>query len=153
MIRSTEGLLFGIGMLFTVLICLEVVSRFVFDFSIFWINALARFLLIWFFFLGAGLALRKGGHVGFELIRRSLPAGTRRAVGVLAQIAIFAFFCMVLWGGLVAAPSSLKQVEPSLGVSALWAVAAIPVGALLLIYHQIAALLEQRRSRTDGQAG
>ena len=62
LIRGTKFVLFAIGATFTSLITLEVLSRFVFSFSIFFTNAMARYLLVWFFLLGAGLALRQGAH-------------------------------------------------------------------------------------------
>ena len=63
LITITKIVVVFIGILFTILICLEVVSRFIFNFSIYLTNGLARFLLIWFFFLGAGLAMKKNGSV------------------------------------------------------------------------------------------
>jgi TRAP-type C4-dicarboxylate transport system permease small subunit len=39
-----------------------VVSRYLFQFSIFFINSAARLLLVWFFLLGAGLALRRASR-------------------------------------------------------------------------------------------
>src|SRR4051812_31405266 len=71
-IRATEYALFAIGVAFTVMITLEVISRYLFSFSIFFVNAAARLLLVWFFLIGAGLALRHGAHVGFELLLTAL---------------------------------------------------------------------------------
>ena len=41
------------------------------------VNAAARLLLVWFFLLGAGIALRHGAHVGFELLLSALPPRPR----------------------------------------------------------------------------
>ena len=71
------ALLFVIGALFTGMIVLEVVSRYLFDFSIFFINGAAQFLLVWFFLLGAGLALREGSHVGVEFLIKAVSTASR----------------------------------------------------------------------------
>lgn len=142
-IRITEITLLVIGVAFTGLICLQVISRFVFDFSVFAINALARFLLLWFFLLGLGLALRKKLHVGFELIQRSLSQRLKRVAEFAVHGCIFLFCVEVLWGGLLALPPSLRQIEGSLEVSVVWAVASIPVGVGLMIYHQIMVFVER----------
>ena len=77
-LKGTEVTLFAIGVLFTAMVTLEVISRYVFSFSIFSVNAAARLLLVWFFLLGAGIALRHGAHVGFELLLSALPPRPRR---------------------------------------------------------------------------
>ena len=65
-IETTHIALFAIGMVFTLMITLEVISRYVFSFSISFVNALARMLLVWFFLLGAGIALRRGAQLLFR---------------------------------------------------------------------------------------
>ena len=65
-VQTTELSVFAVAVLFTVMITLEVVSRQVFNFSIFFINAPANLLLLWFFLLGAGLAFRQCPHVALR---------------------------------------------------------------------------------------
>jgi len=141
--RATEVAVVLIGGAFTILIFLEVASRFVVDFSIFAINALARLLLLWFFLLGAGLALRKRLHVGFEQLKRSLPSGPARVLECLVHLCIFAFCAELLWSIFFALPASLGQTLGSLGISSFWGVLAFPVGIALMIHHQIMLLFEQ----------
>jgi TRAP-type C4-dicarboxylate transport system permease small subunit len=146
-LAATRAVLLVIGSLFTVMIVLEVASRYLADFSIFFINGAAQFLLVWFFLLGAGLALREGGHVGVELITKAVPARTGRVLHGIAQAFTFVFFCQMLCSGLLALPSSWHQTEASTGMSLLWVMLAFPVGFLLLIYHQLVIYLSVLRSR------
>jgi C4-dicarboxylate transporter DctQ subunit len=142
-IRTTEILLFVIGIAFTILIFLEVLSRFIFDFSVFAINAIARFLLLWFFLLGMGLALRKKLHVGFEIFKRRLPIKLARLFECAIHLFVLLFCAEILWSGLLALPPSLGHIVGSLGVSKFWGVLSFPVGIGLMIYHQIAIIFER----------
>ncbi|HTQ01037.1 MAG TPA: TRAP transporter small permease [Casimicrobiaceae bacterium] len=131
----TQWLLCVVGVAFAAMITLEVVSRYVFSFSIYFVNAAARLLLVWFFTLGAGIAMRHGAHVGFELLLSALPWRARRAV-VLAGLGCTAVFCVeMIYAGIVAAGPAWSQSEPGLGISLLWPMLAIPVGFALLLYH------------------
>ncbi|MFI4904950.1 MAG: TRAP transporter small permease, partial [Burkholderiales bacterium] len=56
LLKATEYFVVAIGMTFAVMITLQVISRYVFSFSISFVEAAARMLLVWFFVLGAGLA-------------------------------------------------------------------------------------------------
>src|SRR3982750_4055388 len=82
----TSGALFAIGAVFTVIVTAEVFSRYVLSHSIFFVNSGARLLLVWFFLVGAGVALRHNAHVGFELLV-SRTTGTRRRAMLTAAYA------------------------------------------------------------------
>lgn len=151
-VRTTEVALFAIGVLFTLMITLEVISRFVFSFSISFVNASARMLLVWFFLLGAGVALRRGAHVGFELLVAALGARARRVL-VLAGLAMTALFSLeMIWSGLWSIGPALHQTEAGLDVSVVWVVSALPVGFALLVYHALVLIyLELRDGDGSGE--
>lgn len=145
-IKATELAVVAIGALFTFLIAYDVVSRYVFDASSFFVSAAARFLLFWFFMLGAGLALRKGAHVGFDMLVNSLRPPLQRGVRVTAQLLMLVFFLQMLWSGLASLEAATKQIDPALQVSLFWSFLAIPIGFALLIYHLLVLMLLDRRS-------
>lgn len=144
-VRTTEGVLFGVGVLFTVMITLEVISRYVFSFSIFIVNAAARLLLVWFFLLGAGLALRHGAHVGFELLVTALAPARRRKVLLIGYALAIVFFLEMIWSGAYSIAPALSQVDAGLGISLVWIVLAIPVGFALLTYHMLVLIVVELR--------
>ncbi|HEY5863275.1 MAG TPA: TRAP transporter small permease [Casimicrobiaceae bacterium] len=150
-IEGTHVALFAIGMVFTLMITLEVVSRYVFSFSISFVNALARLLLVWFFLLGAGIALRRGAHVGFELLLSKMKERTRKAF-ILFGLALAAiFYLQIIWSGWHALGPARTQTEAGLDLSLVWVVAAIPVGCALLLYHTIVLMwIEVKRNTAEG---
>ena len=132
---GTEFVLFLVGAMFTIAVTLAVVTRYLLDFSMFWVDASARFLLVWFFLLGAGIALRHGAHVGFELLLSFLQPRKQRVVRLVGYALSLVFFLEMLWGGFYAIKPALAQTEAGLGVSLVWIVAAVPAGFILLTYH------------------
>jgi TRAP-type C4-dicarboxylate transport system permease small subunit len=149
-VRSTEFALFAIGVMFTAMLTLEVISRYVFSFSIYFINAAARFLLVWFFLLGAGIALRHGAHVGFELLVSALSARRRKVMVLVGLLLAVIFSIEMIWSGFHSLAPAMKQTEAGLDVSLVWVVLAIPVGFALLLYHTIVlAWVELRPSQSQ----
>jgi TRAP-type C4-dicarboxylate transport system permease small subunit len=124
-------------MTFTILITLEVISRYLFNFSIFFINSAAGFLLVWFFLLGAGLALRQSAHVGLDFVSANLPPRVGRLAWTIAQGLLLVFLLAMFWSGCSTLRSASRQVEGALGISLVWVMLAFPVGFLLLIYHHV----------------
>lgn len=144
-LAATKATVIFIGLAFTILVSLEVGSRFLFGQSVSMVNGTARFLLVWFFMIGASLALRQGGHVALDIFGKMLPPVPRTIVYYIAQILVMTFLLQLLWGGYVTLNASFTQVEGSLGISMAWVMAAFPVGFALLIYHQIVLVLSATR--------
>jgi TRAP-type C4-dicarboxylate transport system permease small subunit len=150
---ATNGALFVIGAVFTIIVTAEVVSRYGFSHSIFFVNAGARLLLVWFFLLGAGLALRHLAHVGFELLVSRMNGTRRRNLLTVAYACSLLFFLEMIWGGLYAIGPAVPQNEAGLGISVAWFVLAVPVGFVLLAYHALVMLAALWRAPVDGAAG
>lgn len=144
-VRTTEVLLFGIGALFTVLIALEVFSRYVLGHSFMFVDAGSRFLLVWFFILGAGPALRYGAHVGFELLLARAAPQHRRRIVIATQALGIVFFVEMIWAGLYSLGPAWRQSEPGLEISLGWAFLAVPVGFALMTYHMAVLMAGERR--------
>lgn len=137
LLSATKLFVVAVGVAFIVLVTLEVASRFLFGQSVSMVNGTSRFLLVWFFMIGAGLALRQGAHVALDILGKRLPPLPATILYFVAQMLTLTFLLQLLWGGYVALNASFSQVEGSLGVSLAWVMAAFPVGFGLLIYHQM----------------
>jgi TRAP-type C4-dicarboxylate transport system permease small subunit len=143
-VKTTEVILVLIGAIFTLFIAFDVVSRYAFSYSSFFTSAAAKFLLLWFFLLGAGLALRQGGHVGFEMLVNSLGLRTARIIRILVQCLSMVFFVQMLWSGIASLGPAMTQTDPSLNISLVWSFLAVPVGFALMIYHMLVLMVLDR---------
>jgi TRAP-type transport system small permease protein len=121
--------------------------------SILWAEEVSRYLMIWLAFLGGGLVLRYGGHVGIETLQDVLP---RRAAGIRAAIVVLllAFFVfMVVVGGRYAV-LAWGQTTPVLQIPVGAVYLAIPLGFALLTAHLLLmarAYVKERRLLADGE--
>jgi TRAP-type C4-dicarboxylate transport system permease small subunit len=59
---GVEYLLFGLGISMSLIMAVQVFSRYALNSSLFWSEELARFMLVWLAFLGASLAYRRRVH-------------------------------------------------------------------------------------------
>lgn len=150
-IRATEVAVAFIGSTLMLMVSLQVISRYVFEFSIFAINAAAQFLLVWFFLLGAGLALRQGAHVGLDLLVNALPSRLGRIITAVSHCLVLLFLAQMLWGGFLALEPAMRQTEISLGITRFWVMLAFPVGFGLLIYHQLVLFYAVIRGQFGGK--
>lgn len=139
--RATEYLLVAMGLLFMSLVFLQVLSRYIFGFSVYFLNAFSSLLLVWFFLIGAGLGIKRHAHVGFRILVASLPRRIAVVLEALAHVFSLTFFVLMLWGAPAAIEASLNRMSWDLGASAFWAVAAIPAGMAFMLYNYVNVLL------------
>lgn len=147
LVKLTRHALFVVGSAFTLIIVSEVLLRYVFSYSIFFANPLSKLLLVWFFLLGAGIALRQGAHMGFDLFATRLAAHNRRKLMLVGHAIGVMFFLEMLWASVYALGPALRQTDPGLDISLAWLVSSVPLGFVLLLYHMVVIMVIEWRQR------
>ena len=112
----------------------NVALRFLTDESILWVEEVSRYLMIWLTFLGAGLVLRYGGHIGIDTLQDSFP---RQATAIrwLIFLLLLGFFGFMVWIGTRYATLTWGQTTPVMQIPVGVVYLAMPLGFALLIVH------------------
>jgi TRAP-type C4-dicarboxylate transport system permease small subunit len=135
--RGYERFLEGVVSALMVVLAVEVTLGVVFRFSghsLDWYDEVASVLLAWLTFYGAALASLKRAHIGCPELVDALPWRWRRAVGILVQLLVIAFFVLLgavgAWIMPVLATDSLTSL-PQVPMSVVQSV--IPISAVLIV--------------------
>lgn len=96
--RIEETLIAGILGVMTVITFANVVMRYGFNQNILWALELTVFLFGWLVLLGASYAVKKGVHLGVDIVINILPAKPRRVMGLVAVSVCIAFSFLMLKG-------------------------------------------------------
>ncbi len=132
-------------------VCWQVVSRFVLASPSSMTEEIARCLLLWIGMLGAAFAYRTGQHLGLDIVVRKFSPQTQQGIAMLLTVLVvlFALAVMVIGGGaLVQLTLELKQMSASLGIPVGWIYSVIPVAGLLIAFYGLCQL----RSLWRGEA-
>lgn len=119
----------------SVIVFANVTLRYTTNFSIIWAEEVARYMMIWMTFLGAGLVLRYGGHVAIGNFQELFGLGTQRALRALIAVSLVAFFAFMVWVGYSYTSRMQFQMTPATRIPFSYVYAAIPVGFALLFVH------------------
>ena len=119
----------------TLIVGANIALRYLTSHSLPWADEVARYLMIWMTFGGAGLALRVGGHVAITNLQDALPDFWRQALRGAIVLGLLIFFGFMVYVGWQYAQRMQYQVTPALRLSFVWVYAAMPVGFGLLIAH------------------
>lgn len=126
----------------------NVVLRYTTSQSIEWAEEVARYLMVWLTFLGAGPVLRYGGHIAVENLQDSLPPRAAVALRMCIAALLFAFFVFMVVFGAMYVERAQYQMTPTTQISMGWVYAAMPVGGVLLLLHFGLVLRSYLRTRS-----
>src|SRR5947208_2102680 len=100
-----------------VLVCTNVVLRYLFNSGIATWEELSRWLLVWLTFLGAIVALRQHAHLGVDTLVRALPPRGRLVCFVLSYgLMLYADWLLTL-GSCKQAALTFADTAPASGIS------------------------------------
>jgi TRAP-type C4-dicarboxylate transport system permease small subunit len=135
LVTANRAVVFFMMVAMTTLVFVNVVARYVFNYSIIWAEEISQYLMIWIAYLGAGLALREGRHVALEIVHDRLsPVLSRRLRMALAGL-LLAFLGTLTVLGFQFSMFVWNQETPVLNISLGIPTLAIPIGCLLFVVH------------------
>ena len=135
----------------TLLVGAQIAGRFLFGYSIFWSDELARFLLVWSAFLGMSVGVRRGAHPAVDSLVRALPAPAARAAFAAAVACSLLFFLVMIAHGTLLVQRTWPQRSPTLALRMGLPYLAVPLAGLLMALHTIAIAV--RRKGVRGVSG
>jgi len=134
-VRLNQWLIIALMGVMATLVFANVVSRYVFNYSIIWVEELTQYQMIWIVYLGAGLALREGRHVAVDLVQDMLPCALRRAMRIAIGVAMLLFLLTLMVLGLQITAFTWIQETPVLGIPTGLAYLGVPIGAAVCALH------------------
>ena len=137
LLEVVAGLLIGA---ITVLVTVQVFSRYVLNDTPPWSEELCRYLFIWGSFLGACVAMRRASHLGVDSLVTRLPAGSREVLRHAVNALVAVFCGLLVWQGAALVPAMATQRSPSMGISLQYVFAAVPIAALIMLGLQLKEL-------------
>lgn len=135
LLAGNRGVIVAMMAVMVALVFANVVSRYLFNYSIIWAEELSQYLMVWIAFLGAGLAMREGRHVAVEMLQDALPPPLARSARVLVIFAILAFLATLVVLGAMFAMFAWDQETPVMNIPMGIPYLAVPLGALLFFVH------------------
>lgn len=113
----------------------NVVLRYTTGDSIVWAEEVARHLMIWGTFLGAGLVLRFGGHVAIDNLHQAVSTRAARWLRTVVVVGIGIFCLVMTYFSILYVWATRFQTTAATDIPISFIYAAMPVGFLLMFVH------------------
>ncbi len=116
-------------------VSLQVVLRYGLNESLDWADELSRLAFVWAIFLAMPHALRRGAHVGIDLVVVRLPAAARAAVFRATALLGLVLMTTAAWQAAAVARTTWDQLLPTINASAGLFYVAVVVGCAHSALH------------------
>ncbi|MDR1978171.1 MAG: TRAP transporter small permease [Synergistaceae bacterium] len=135
--RLTEYVLFLMVAAMVVIVFAQVIFRFVLRASLPWSEEAARYIMVWISMLGAGIGIRRKGHIGVEAVVMLLPSALKKAVAVLTALIASGFFLGMVVYGVQICRVVAAQESPAMEISMAIPYSSLVAGGLLMLFYSL----------------
>lgn len=151
--RAIDATVISGGAFVCVVVFMNVIARYVFDFGVAWVNEVGETIFVWLTFLAGATAVRRYGHLAVIEIAERLPQALNRVLFIALWLLTAAILLGLIWYGASLSQEQMRQTMSATG----WPVGlvywAMPVGALLALVFLIEQIVAGHDFTTMAQAG
>ena len=129
--------------LMSLIVVVQVFSRYLFNFSFVWAEELVRYLMIWMVMIGAARVQAMGEHIRIDFFPMLAGARGRRLMDTVFRLCTLTFLIIIFVKGIKIAAFNRLFESSGLRISMLWPTLAIPIGAFLIILYTLKGLVQE----------
>ena len=133
----------------TLLTFANVVTRYVFNFSMNFAEEISTYMFVLLSLFGASIAAKRGAHLGFTLLADHVPAIVSRILEVICALAGFLFAGVIFYYGIDMTITQFQRGQLSLGAQIPeWIYGSfVPLGSLFLMIRFLELLVKAVRGQ------
>ena len=138
----------------TILIAVQVTSRYVFHSPITWIEESVRYIFIWSVMTGAVAAMAKDKHLNVDLLSEKLSLNARLVQQILIRLVAALYFICLTIGGFQLIRQVAVQLSATLRISMAVPYSAIAICAAIMAVQELCFIITAiRRLTGKGEIG
>jgi TRAP-type transport system small permease protein len=117
----------------TIVVCLNIVSRYFFGYSFSWSEEVARYMMVWATMIGAAMAIRKWSHFRLEFLEHHVSARLRSIMHAFALLCSFLVGCLLVYQGIIWLPLTSHQLATATQVPMSYIYLSLPLCGILIV--------------------
>ncbi len=135
-------------------IFVEVIRRFVFQYSSIWGEETARYAFIYLVWIGAAAAVKDRAHIRIDIIFKFLPQKGIAILYLFGDIVTLAFACAALYWSLESVETSIRFGASTHGlrINQAWFTFAVPFGFSLILIRLVQSIYRDICDLKSGRA-
>ena len=125
----------------SLLVVVQVLSRYLFNYSFVWAEELVRYLMIWMVMIGAALVQSKNEHIRIDFFTMLAGPRGRRIMETIFRLFTLLFLTILVFKGIKIASFNRLFESSGLRITMFWPTMALPLGAFMMGIYTGSALI------------
>lgn len=122
----------------TVLVCYQVITRYVFSAPSAISEALSQYLFCWMIMFGSAYVYGSREHLTIDILKDKFPPKANMVVEIITNICLFVFILVVcVYGGWLYTKGQIKQTDPNLHISMSILYASVPFTGIITLFYAV----------------
>lgn len=134
----------------TIAIFTQVVSRYLLNHPISWMDEFAVLIFAWMIFLGVAIAQKSNEHIGIDIVTRVLPPKVQRVLAIFTNILILLVLAFLFIKGISLTMKTAVLKYPAMEISRGFLYVSIPVMMPLMAFYLIRIIITDLPSLIKG---
>jgi TRAP-type C4-dicarboxylate transport system permease small subunit len=131
------------------LVWMQVFMRYLLNFSPFWIEAAARYMMIWSLLLASAVLVGSNSHVRVDFIQQLYSPKVDKVISLVLSLAILVFLLVYTVFGMEAALDQWTVRDGSIRISMFWPFIIVPISGVLMILNLLVRMYEILTNREE----
>ncbi len=124
----------------SIVVIVQVCSRYIFNYSFVWAEELVRYLMIWMVMVGSALVQMKNEHIRIDFFPALAGPRGRRIMEIFFRLCTLIFLTIIAYKGVKVSYFNRLFESSGLRINMIWPSLAIPLGAILIGGYTLAGL-------------
>ena len=132
---------------FTIVI-VEVIFRYL-GIPLYWAEEIARYSFVWLIMFGCIVGIEKKIHFQIDFFAKSLNKKLQKIIFYISNLITGVFLFFLAYKGIILCIKAQGATSPALGVPQYYAYMAIPITAILMLFHLSIQIYEGMKERVN----
>lgn len=144
LIRGCEFLTMAIGIWLMVILVINVFTRYVLNYTLFWVDESSELLLVWLMLAVAPIGFHENFHISMSFLGDVAPRPVRFVLGLFTSLGTILFFVIAGYYGILSTIAEFGSSLFSIPIMRGWVTWILPVSSaviLLVCLNNILAIL------------
>jgi C4-dicarboxylate transporter DctQ subunit len=143
--KSEELIASSLLILTSLLVFVQAILRYQFNYSIAWSEELSKIMIAWFIFLGSSMAVKEKAHVNMDALVILISGKIKHVFSILVDIVNIVFCILVVFAGvnMVLSAIAIGSTATSIKIPLYIPYASVPVGVFLMLIRYIFSVVQK----------
>ena len=125
----------------TIVTFAQIIFR-VFFTALIWSEEVARYMLVWLTFLGAGCVHKRSGHIAAAILHGLVPTNARKFFQILTHLICMVVFGVIIYYGILYVQVTSAQLSAAMRIPMRYIYIAIPLSGAVMMLNSISHILQ-----------